>query len=240
MKLTSIVGTGTGKLGGSVFSVRNGAQVVRTYQPVVANPQSEQQIAQRAKLKLASQLSAALAREVAPFGRDGMRSPRNLFVKDLFSRNVVTFANNTAEVALDDVRLTSSRVDMFGISSVTHESNQLTVAGYIRPEYVGDVISVRVVVVRRDADSNEPIVTLTGNASISEANTFSFSGELLNAFTGVLYMYAIVPSSDVMIARYGGMTMSEGNVVLLMAAVNDNPSGFRYSLTYHDVIAAAV
>lgn len=239
MKLTSIVGTGTGKLGGSVFSVRNGAQVVRTYQPVVANPQSEQQIAQRAKLKLASQLSAALANEVAPFGRDGMRSPRNLFVKDLFARDAVTYADDTAEIALANVRLTPSRIDMLALGSVTHADTRFTLSGYVLPEYVGQVISVRVVVVGRDAVTNEPVIRNTGNATIGADNTFTFTGDLAPALSAVVYYYAIVPSSDVMIARYGGITMDDDTAVLLMTSVNDNPSGFRYSISYVGTIEPA-
>lgn len=238
MKLTSIVGTGTGKLGGSVFSVRNGAQVVRTYQPIVANPQSEQQIAQRAKLKLASQLSAAFANEVAPFGRDGMRSPRNLFVKDLFARNVVTYENDTAEISLTDVRLTSSRVDMLSVNTVTHADGQLSVSGNIRSDFVDQVISIRVVLVTSSGGTSEPIITETGNATLSGTDVFTFTSPLPDAYSVVMYLYAIVPSSEAMIARYGGMTMNDDNAVLLMASVNDNPSGFRYSITYVSNVAA--
>lgn len=238
MKLTSIVGTGTGKLGGSVFSVRNGAQVVRTYQPVVANPQSEQQIAQRAKLKLASQLSAALTNEVAPFGRDGMRSPRNLFVKDLFARDAVTYADDTAEIDLVNVRLTPSRVDMLALGSVTHADGEITLTGVILPNFVGQVISVRVVVVGRDSVTNEPVIRNTGNATIGSDNTFTFTGNLARTLSAVVYYYAIVPSSDVMIARYGGITMDDDTAVLLMTSINDNPSGFRYSISYASSVAA--
>lgn len=47
-----------GKLGGVVFQQYEGMQVAREYQPVVKNPQSEKQVANRAKFKLSSQIVA--------------------------------------------------------------------------------------------------------------------------------------------------------------------------------------
>ena len=54
MKLNGIVGKGTGKLGASVFAISGGEQIVRQYNPVVSNPNTDAQVAQRAKLKLMS------------------------------------------------------------------------------------------------------------------------------------------------------------------------------------------
>lgn len=47
-----------GKLGGVVYQQYEGMQISREYQPVVKNPQSEKQVINRAKFKLASQLVA--------------------------------------------------------------------------------------------------------------------------------------------------------------------------------------
>ena len=52
-----------GKLGGVVFQQYEGMQVAREYQPVVKNPQSEKQVSNRSKFKLASQ-TVALYKEV--------------------------------------------------------------------------------------------------------------------------------------------------------------------------------
>ena len=51
MKLVGILGSGSGKLGSSVFSTVAGETVVRQYQPTVANPNTEAQVNQRARMK---------------------------------------------------------------------------------------------------------------------------------------------------------------------------------------------
>lgn len=55
----STIGRGqfSGRLGGDVFVVRNGKQIIRSYQPVVANPKSLPQRMQRAKGNLIGQIS---------------------------------------------------------------------------------------------------------------------------------------------------------------------------------------
>lgn len=57
------LGQFSGKVGGVVFAVRNGQQVVRQYQPVVQNPKSAAQMAQRAKGNLVGRLSAVTPAE---------------------------------------------------------------------------------------------------------------------------------------------------------------------------------
>lgn len=47
-----------GKQGNNVFSIQNGTQIVKAYQPVVANPRTFPQIRQRSKFALAGKMSA--------------------------------------------------------------------------------------------------------------------------------------------------------------------------------------
>lgn len=105
MKLNGIIGKGTGKLGSSVFAISGGEQVVREYNPVVSNPNTEAQIAQRAKLKLMSQIGAVLAPALG-FKKLGLVSARNQFV----SKNIglCTYENKEAKVNLPGLDLTGS------------------------------------------------------------------------------------------------------------------------------------
>lgn len=107
MKLNGINGTGSGKLGNSVFSVRNGEQIVRQYQPTVANPSTAKQVESRAKLKLMSQLAAIVAPVIA-IPSDKLKTKRNLFI----SRNyeLAGYDNNTASIYMERVQLTKSVV----------------------------------------------------------------------------------------------------------------------------------
>lgn len=107
MKLNGLNGTGTGKLGNSVFSVRNGEQIVRQYQPIVANPSTAGQVENRAKLKLMSQLAAIVAPVIA-IPSEKLKTKRNLFI----SRNypLATYANGAAAIYMEQVQLTKSVV----------------------------------------------------------------------------------------------------------------------------------
>lgn len=231
MKLTSIVGTGSGRLGGSVFAVRNGQQIVRAYQKVVSNPQSKSQVGQRAKLKLASQFSAAMAQELYPYGRDGMLSPRNQFVRDLFERGVVTYANDEATIDMTKVRLTKSRLVMMYLPTPTREGGTLTFTGNVLPNYIGNILGIRVVVVSKWAGSDEPAIAASGLLDVTAAGVIS--GSVAIGTTGAVdvYAYAYIPTSSEMIARYGNMTMEEVSAVELATSVAEVPSGFTYSIT---------
>lgn len=103
MKLSGIVGTGTGKLGSSVFATIAGKQIVRQYQPNVANPSTPGQVAQRAKLKIMSQVAASMASVIA-MRRVGLQSSRNLFIKKNFG--LTSYQNNQAEINLEGIQLT--------------------------------------------------------------------------------------------------------------------------------------
>lgn len=60
----SPLGTWRGRAGGQVYRVRNGVQVVSSYQPAVSNPRTNGQLMQRAKMALAGKLSSILTDEM--------------------------------------------------------------------------------------------------------------------------------------------------------------------------------
>ena len=105
MKLHGIGGVGTGKLGSMVYSVRNGQQIVRQYNPIVANPSTAAQVEARSKMKLMSQLAAIVAPVIA-ISAEGLKSKRNLFI----SRNyqLAGYDENTAQIDMANVQLTKS------------------------------------------------------------------------------------------------------------------------------------
>lgn len=107
MKLYGITGFGTGKLGNSVYSVRNGEQIVRQYNPVVSNPQTDAQVASRSILKLMSQLATVLA-PVINIPAEGLKSKRNLFISQNY--NLAYYAEGAAQIRMEDVQLTKSSV----------------------------------------------------------------------------------------------------------------------------------
>lgn len=120
MKLSGIVGTGSGKMGNAVFSVVGGAQIVRAYQPNVANPSTLKQVNVRARMKLLSQLAAVYA-PVLAFQKDGLKSARNQFIEKNF---INTYANGgQAQVTYENIQLTPGNL---GLPQISAERAQAT------------------------------------------------------------------------------------------------------------------
>lgn len=107
MKLKGIFGKGSGKLGNAVFAVSGGEQLVKEYNPRVANPNTPAQVEQRAKLKLASQLAAVFA-NVLGFTKSGLTSARNKFVAANIKN--ITYAGENASIDLSQIDLSGGSV----------------------------------------------------------------------------------------------------------------------------------
>lgn len=110
-KITNMVGLAKGKTGSIVYSVRNGQQIARAYNPYVGNPNTPAQVQSRAKLKLLSQVSAAVSPVIA-IPRRGAQSPRNLFTR--VNYQYTSYASNVANLKLADMQLTDSAVGLEG------------------------------------------------------------------------------------------------------------------------------
>lgn len=118
MRKNSAGGKGYGKKGDSVFVINHGVQIEREYNSKVSNPNTPAQVGQRARFKLASQVSAALE-NVIVIPRKGILSPRNRFVK----RNMPFFYGGVegAQVTYENLQLTLGNN---GIPSIFVERNQ--------------------------------------------------------------------------------------------------------------------
>lgn len=107
-KINPISGKMSGKIGGLVYSVNHGMATVREKNAFPYNPKTEKQISVRAKLKLMSQLSAAMS-DVIAFRRNGVVSPRNAFVTanyPLISDPTIVDNEITVVTGLENIDLT--------------------------------------------------------------------------------------------------------------------------------------
>lgn len=122
MKLNGLLGTGSGKLGTSVFTTVKGTQIVRQHQPIVTNPSTNLQVAQRSRFKLVSQIAASMA-DVIAIPRMGLTSSRNLFIK----KNMPAIHGNVegARVSYEKLQLTSGTAAILPIVA-TRASGYLT------------------------------------------------------------------------------------------------------------------
>lgn len=238
--MAKYIGTKTksGRVGGSVFAMRSGICIERQYNPFVLNPKSIAQSEQRAKLKLASQLSAVLGKdELIGFKPNGLMSSRNLFVKDLFSRGVVTYSDNTASIALDRVRLTDSVVDMMRspLEITRATATSVTVNGSLLSEYIGKVVGIRYVALfpRPVEGSTELAIASAGLLELNQT-----TGEISGTITGLgnqgvtVLIYAYAPISQRVLERYTEMvTTGTSASVTLEYLRTTSPSGMMFSAT---------
>ena len=190
----------TGKVAGSVFSIRNGETIERAYQPVVANPSTPGQVASRAKLKLMSQLSAVMAPYIA-MRRVGATSSRNLFVKANYP--LATYANSQADIELASITLTKSVVSFPAINVIRQDEPQAVVT--LIPDATGMTVT-RVVYVGfvKQADGTlralgNAVVTEPGPSNRWAGNLPWTSGEV------IVYAYGVRDNTEYATAVYGEM-----------------------------------
>lgn len=128
-KQTSLFGKISGKLGAVVFSTSGGETISREYNPHVANPSTQAQVDQRARMKLMSQLSAALS-PVLAMTKNGLVSQRNKFTKINFPASYAL--NGTAQITYENVQLTEGNTALPAITALgVVDSNKLTIdAGF--------------------------------------------------------------------------------------------------------------
>lgn len=114
-RLQGITGGLSGKMGSAVFRQAGGQTIATQYQPVVKNPNTGGQQAQRAKFKLMSQLAAIMAPGFGTLGtikRAGHAAPsqRNAFTQLNFPLvEVETVGEDvTATIPMEQLQLTSS------------------------------------------------------------------------------------------------------------------------------------
>lgn len=190
MKLNGFVGKGSGKLGSSVFAISGGEQIVREYNPRVANPNTDAQVAQRSKMKLMSQLAAALAPSLA-FKKKGLKSARNMFV----SKNIgsVDYANLVASVPLTDLKLTDGNAPFPKISVVGGENHAITVS---TDSQIPTDVEKAVIVVTTSTEDNKLSLLQVVTADVKTTHQLNQTINLENGGDLIVFAYGWKPTSS--------------------------------------------
>lgn len=196
MKLNGFVGKGSGKLGSSVFAISGGEQIVRQYNPQVSNPQTDAQVAQRAKLKLMSQVAAALA-SIIGFTKKGLVSARNQFI----AANIpyVTFENDAAKLMVGDITLTGSAMAFPEITAVAGAGNTASVN--LSSAAAENVDGVLYAAVKETDDQRFEVVakTLVTTAGVDR----TFGGSLSGITTDVyIFAYGLIGINNAAAVKY--------------------------------------
>lgn len=128
MKLAGMAGKGTGRVGSMVYAVRKGEQIVRQYNPNVANPNTPAQVAQRAKFKLLSQLSSIVA-EGLLLKSEGAINPRNRFMALNLPAVSYDETSTRAIVNYEEMRISDGRTPITAVRTDSTEGVNVEVGG---------------------------------------------------------------------------------------------------------------
>lgn len=196
MKLNGVFGKGTGKVGNSVWAVSGGVQIVRPYNPNVSNPNTDAQVAQRAKFKLLSQVAAALA-SIIGFVKKGLVSARNQFV----SANIAlcTFENGQAKLDLAGLDLTGSKAPLPEIQASAGSEGVVDIN--LSSAAAADIDAVVYAMVHETSDQQLEVVEVKIATTPGQARTFATQMKA-GILDNCVYAYGIKYTDEASRNRY--------------------------------------
>lgn len=220
-KSTSMWGKTTGKVGGLVYATAGGEQIVREYNPNVSNPSTDAQVNQRARMKLMSQLSAALAPSIA-MTKDGLTSKRNKFVSKNFENSYAL--NGTAQVTYENLQLTEGQLGLPTISAQAATDNTVRVlAAWLSTEPSANISRVVWNIYEKTVEGKLSFI----DSQISETRTTTspdgtryFQAFWENIVSGdiVIYAYGMIDTSERATANYGNLNVVDGSDIARLVA----------------------
>ena len=211
MKLNGILGTGSGKLGTSVFTTVKGVQIVRQHQPVVNNPSTNLQVAQRSRFKLISQLAASMAGVIA-IPRIGLTSSRNLFIKK--NMPVVLGDVEGAQVSYENLQLTNGTADLPAIVATRSGSDLTLKLASNASEIVNRVIYC---IFKKSSGNqlmlnNSAIVSVAGEDGSFKLQITDIAGDL------AIYAYGMKDTSASASATFGNYKVTNASDVATLVS----------------------
>ena len=229
MKLNGIFGTGSGKTGNAVFATSAGKQIVRTYQPKVTNPNTDAQVAQRAKFKLLSQLAAAMA-PVIVIPKEGLVSSRNRFVK----KNIplATFADDKASIVLTSIQLTESQVSIPDMTTPDVSGGTTIGVGFSVP-FANVAKEVRYALFKKTENAKLQLVAVKVVTVEEEAASYAyilFNG--LEKGEYVIYVYGMNPKNASASVGYNNYDTEAGETTAdLESSVRISTYNYNFTMT---------
>ena len=211
MKLNGLLGTGSGKLGTSVFTTVKGVQIVRQHQPTVTNPSTNLQVAQRSRFKLVSQIAASMA-DVIAIPRIGLTSSRNLFIK----KNMPAVIGDAEgeKVSYEKLQLTNGTATLPAIVA-TRSSGNLTLK--LASNASGIVSRVIYCIFTKDSLgqlmlNNSAIVSVAGEDGSFKMQITDIAGDL------AIYAYGMKDTSASASATFGNYKVTNASDVATLVS----------------------
>lgn len=224
MKTVGIIGKGSGKLGSTVFAVSGGEQIARVYTDKVSNPSTNAQVQQRARMKLASQLAAAM-NNVIVIPKKGLQSSRNLFVKKnmLFIQATV----GGAVVSYEKLQLTSGNAALPGVFLTRTEGEGVDV--FLLGRVGSSVNRVVYVLFKKTTENQLQYITSAVETNPGTDGDFTHTFDYIDGEL-VVYAYGMRDNNAKAAAKYGNYQVATGEDIAQLVA-NRQISASDYSFT---------
>lgn len=233
MKVNSILGKMTGKVGNIVLTSVGGKVVGREYNPNVANPNTQPQQNTRSKFKLASQLSASMAPVIA-IKKEGNVSARNLFVKENFP--AIRYSQGVADINLNVVQLTKSQRSFVGFNA--DRTNGTAIAVELNADSASALSRVVYIAYKKAADGS--LIFFDSKVCNTAGNEGKFH-DVLNytADAVVLYAYGMKDLEAGITSKFGNMSApSAEDVAQLLVSNTENMASVQLTKTAGLTMAA--
>lgn len=232
MKLQGFL-KGVGKIENIVVSQMGGISIARAYQPNVKNPSTLRQVNQRARLKLASQLAAALAPVIA-MARQGLVSGRNQFI----AKNMpwISADSGVAQVSYENLQLTNGTIGLPAIS-LSRASGKVTVKLATSAE--SSVSQVVYICYHKNSENvlqllGSKIQNVAGEDGLFQAEFDDPSGDV------VVFAYGMKALSGAASAKYGSyMVENASDIASLVGTRKLSAADFQFTKTRGATIFAS-
>lgn len=203
-RVNSILGKINGKVGNVVLTSTGGEVIAREYNPNVSNPNTTAQVDQRAKLKLMSQVAAALA-PVIVIPKEGLKSSRNLFIKKNFGS--VYASGGVAQVTYENLQLTNGNA---GIPAIRVSRNAETGISVELEERADGAINRVVYILYKK--TSESTLQYVQSIIVEEAGTDGIFPGTLVYTTGdiVVFAYGMKDLNGKASAKYSDYSVENG------------------------------
>lgn len=225
-RINSIIGKVTGKIGGMVFSSTGGEVIAREYNPNVSNPNTTKQVDQRAKLKLMSQIAAALA-PVIVIPKEGLKSSRNLFIKKNFSS--VDAESGVAQVTYENLQITAGNAALPAIHIL--RSQQSGVQVYLEERC--DAAVSRVVYIMYKKTSEQTLQYMQSVIAETATAEGTFPAQLLYVEGDiVVFAYGMKDLNGKATATYSNYAVESGlDIAKLAMSRQMNLKDYQFTMT---------
>lgn len=241
-KVVGLVGAASGKIGNLVYAVTNGIQTARVYQPVVSNPKTPLQTAQRAKGNLCGRISSFVPR-AAIFGLGvNARARRGRFLSNLLNAATVTIVGGQyrAKVADNAIKFSMGSVPISVIqSAITAQANTINVSllGVSSAVMSADTYAsklTRLVVMVYDSATNDLVEVVTKIAtkpaqSATEATNLSTTHP--SGYTAVVYAIPMDTNDGNAMSVSTDVAEKDDATVAASLSVNGNAVVFDYGMS---------